>query len=254
MGQDLPVTSYALLGLLTFGDELTGYELKQRADATLRFYWVSPAMSQVYSELARLTERGLVLTRGGGDRSTTYRLSAQGRRALETWMRETEPGFSVLKHPVALRLLLGHVVDPATTIAMLEAHVEALDAERAALVAGARRPARRATRPGSASGTPLSSRTGAWTTSTTSAVSSRPHHTTAGGGGRVTRAIWLVVVGIVSVQVGAAFAKDLFGTISPTAIVWLRLVTSALVLTAIARPRLRGRSRGDWLGRRSASA
>ena len=29
MSQDLPVTSYALLGLLTFGDELTGYELKQ---------------------------------------------------------------------------------------------------------------------------------------------------------------------------------------------------------------------------------
>lgn len=134
MGQDLPVTSYALLGLLTFGDELTGYELKQRADATLRFYWVSPAMSQVYSELARLTERGLVLTRGGGERSTTYRLSAKGRRALETWMRESEPGFSVLKHPVALRLLLGHVVDPPTTIAMLEAHVEALDTERAALV------------------------------------------------------------------------------------------------------------------------
>jgi inner membrane transporter RhtA len=63
----------------------------------------------------------------------------------------------------------------------------------------------------------------------------------------VTRAIWLVVVGIVSVQVGAAFAKDLFGTVAPTAIVWLRLVTSALVLTAVARPRLRGRSRGDWL-------
>jgi inner membrane transporter RhtA len=63
----------------------------------------------------------------------------------------------------------------------------------------------------------------------------------------VTRAIWLVVVGIISVQVGAAFAKDLFGTISPTAIVWLRLVTSALVLTAIARPRLKARSREDWM-------
>lgn len=145
MGQDLPVTSYALLGLLTFGDELTGYELKQRADATLRFYWVSPAMSQVYSELARLTEHGLVLTRSrpSSDQrrssgvettgTTTYRISAKGRRALETWMRETEPGFSVLKHPVALRLLLGHVVDPRATIAMLEAHVEALDTEREAL-------------------------------------------------------------------------------------------------------------------------
>jgi inner membrane transporter RhtA len=63
----------------------------------------------------------------------------------------------------------------------------------------------------------------------------------------VTRAVWLVIVGIISVQVGAAFAKDLFGTVSPTAMVWLRLVTSALILAAIARPRLRGRTRQDWL-------
>lgn len=59
--------------------------------------------------------------------------------------------------------------------------------------------------------------------------------------------MWLVVIGIVSVQIGAAAAKGLFGEISPTAMVWLRLVTSALVLTAIARPRLRGRSAHDWL-------
>ncbi len=60
MSQDLPVTAYALLGLLTFGDELTGYELKQRADNTLRFYWVAPAMSQIYTELTRLTEHEYV--------------------------------------------------------------------------------------------------------------------------------------------------------------------------------------------------
>lgn len=56
-----------------------------------------------------------------------------------------------------------------------------------------------------------------------------------------------MVVGIVSVQLGAAVAKDLFGTISPTAMVWLRLVTSAVVLSLLARPVLRGRSRHDWL-------
>ena len=56
MSQDIPVTGYAILGLLTFGDELTGYEIKQRADMTLRFYWVSPAMSQIYTELRRLTD------------------------------------------------------------------------------------------------------------------------------------------------------------------------------------------------------
>lgn len=63
----------------------------------------------------------------------------------------------------------------------------------------------------------------------------------------MTRAIWLVVIGIVSVQAGAAIAKDLFGTISPTSMVFLRLVTSTLVLLAIARPSWRGRSRLDWL-------
>lgn len=63
----------------------------------------------------------------------------------------------------------------------------------------------------------------------------------------MTRAVWLVVIGIISVQAGAAIAKDLFGTISPTSMVFLRLVTSTLVLLAVARPSVRGRSRTDWL-------
>ena len=59
--------------------------------------------------------------------------------------------------------------------------------------------------------------------------------------------VGLVLIGILSVQLGAAIAKGLFGEISPTAMVWLRLVTSALVLAAVARPRFTGRSRHDWL-------
>jgi inner membrane transporter RhtA len=67
---------------------------------------------------------------------------------------------------------------------------------------------------------------------------------------RVTRRqvspVWLVLMGIASVQLGAAVAKDLFGRIDPTAMVWLRLAFSALVLVTFARPRLRGRSQQDW--------
>ena len=59
--------------------------------------------------------------------------------------------------------------------------------------------------------------------------------------------VGLVLVGILSVQLGAAIAKGLFGEISPTAMVWLRLVTSSLVLAAITRPRFTGRTRHDWL-------
>lgn len=57
----------------------------------------------------------------------------------------------------------------------------------------------------------------------------------------------LVIAGIISLQVGAAVAKGLFPILAPTAMVWLRLLTSAVVLMILGRPRLRGRSRVDLL-------
>jgi inner membrane transporter RhtA len=60
-------------------------------------------------------------------------------------------------------------------------------------------------------------------------------------------AVWLVIGGIASVQCGAAIAKDLFDLIPPTAMVWLRLLTSALIFLIAVRPRLAARTRTDWL-------
>ena len=135
--QDLPVTSFALLGLLALGGPeatgLSGYELKQRADNTMRFYWTAPAMSQVYSELARLTELGLVFAGAGPDRrSTTYTISPDGRAALRGWL-EQPAGFPVFKHPVALRLMIGNLADPAATRSMLEQYLGELGEQRADL-------------------------------------------------------------------------------------------------------------------------
>jgi inner membrane transporter RhtA len=61
-----------------------------------------------------------------------------------------------------------------------------------------------------------------------------------------TSPIWLVLIGILSVQWGAGIAKTLFDEADPTAIVWLRLATSAVVMALVARPVLRGHSRADW--------
>jgi inner membrane transporter RhtA len=60
-------------------------------------------------------------------------------------------------------------------------------------------------------------------------------------------AVWLVLSGIISVQVGAAIAKDLFDLVPPTAMVWLRLITSAVILLLVARPRWIGHTGRDWL-------
>jgi DNA-binding PadR family transcriptional regulator len=142
-GGEPSTTSYALLGLLAFdaGTEsigLTGYELKQRADNTLRFYWVSPAMSQVYSELTKLADLGYVdvqAKRSGWRVTRHYRITAAGREALETWLAERPPEFPILKHSVALRLLMGHLADETAMRRMLETYAHDLDERRRELAA-----------------------------------------------------------------------------------------------------------------------
>lgn len=57
----------------------------------------------------------------------------------------------------------------------------------------------------------------------------------------------MVLVGVLSVQAGAGLAKNLFAVLPPSAVVWLRLLTSAALLLVLARPAIRGRSRTDWL-------
>ena len=64
---------------------------------------------------------------------------------------------------------------------------------------------------------------------------------------RLVHPVVLVLIGIASVQIGATFAKSLFDEVTPTAMVWLRLSLSALILLAITRPRIRGLARRDWL-------
>lgn len=56
----------------------------------------------------------------------------------------------------------------------------------------------------------------------------------------------LVLVGLACQEVGASFAVMLFPQTGPLGIVMLRLVFSALVLLAIARPRLRGHGSSAW--------
>jgi DNA-binding PadR family transcriptional regulator len=136
----LTTTSFALLGLLAWNDDdpdgLTGYELKRRADNTLRFYWVSPAMSQIYTELRRLEDAGAVAASDDhGERRTTrrYRITSTGRVSLRDWLRQPVADFPVLKHPIALRLLMGHLMSADQVAAMLAGYVDALADRRGEL-------------------------------------------------------------------------------------------------------------------------
>ncbi|GAA2784498.1 EamA family transporter [Nonomuraea dietziae] len=56
----------------------------------------------------------------------------------------------------------------------------------------------------------------------------------------------LVLLAIFSVQLGAGFAKELFTVLPPSAVVFLRIAASALILGAVSRPKLRGLAWRDW--------
>ncbi|MCR4514544.1 PadR family transcriptional regulator [Aeromicrobium sp. 50.2.37] len=141
---NLSMTSYAILGLLAFDGEsetngLTGYELKQRADRTLRFYWTSPAMSQIYTELDKLLQSELVhaVEHTEGRRTTRrFKISDEGRTQVERWLSApVDDPFPVLKHPVALRLLMGRLTSTEHVQEMLDDYLERLAVQRKELEA-----------------------------------------------------------------------------------------------------------------------
>lgn len=70
---------------------------------------------------------------------------------------------------------------------------------------------------------------------------------TATGRGGGSTAVLLVVAGLACQEVGASLAVLLFPEVGPLGMVMLRLVFSALILLAIARPSLRGHSRAGWI-------
>jgi PadR family transcriptional regulator AphA len=66
----------------------SGYEIKRLVDHSTRFFWAA-SYGQIYPELRRLEERGLIQGASeprGGRRRRVYRLKPAGRRALRDWL------------------------------------------------------------------------------------------------------------------------------------------------------------------------
>ena len=52
----LAATSWTLLGMLSYEEELSGYDIKKWIDWSVGFYYWSPSYSQIYTELKKLVE------------------------------------------------------------------------------------------------------------------------------------------------------------------------------------------------------
>jgi len=126
----LAPTSWALLGMLSYEWELSGYDIRKWIQWSMRFYYGSPAFSQIYSELKKLEKLGLVASRvddAGARNRRLYRITEPGLAAATRWARETPIEPPSLKHPAILRVSLGHLSDPVALKEMLQEHVAYVD-------------------------------------------------------------------------------------------------------------------------------
>ncbi|RZT88972.1 PadR family transcriptional regulator [Pseudonocardia sediminis] len=125
---------HALLGLLA-EKPASGYELTQVFEASLqRFAWHA-RHSQIYPELNKLADEGLVTVVGSGARNRrTYGLTDDGRAELHRWLL-SPPGAPSVRNESVLRMFLLTALPPDDAKAMLErfrsegAHVEKVLAE-----------------------------------------------------------------------------------------------------------------------------
>jgi len=80
--------SFLVLGMLRLG-ATSGYAVKKAADAATSSIW-PVSLAQVYPELARLEEHGLVIRHDdpqGARARSSYELTKEGEEALLAWLR-----------------------------------------------------------------------------------------------------------------------------------------------------------------------
>jgi DNA-binding PadR family transcriptional regulator len=110
---ELSATAKVILGMLAARPR-SGYEIKQLVDSSARFFWAA-SYGQIYPELKRLEKAGLI--RGddsstGARQRTTFRLTAEGKRAAREWMAQP-PEVLEARDEGLLKLFFAGSIEPA---------------------------------------------------------------------------------------------------------------------------------------------
>ncbi len=132
---------HALLGLID-AEPSSGYDLTRRFARGIGNYAWSAKHSQIYPELKKLTDEGLIeVTEVGARGRKTYAICAAGRGELRRWLL-SEPSGAGARNEFVLRLFLLSSLEREEAAAILagtqrfaEAQIELLESEFAASVA-----------------------------------------------------------------------------------------------------------------------
>jgi DNA-binding PadR family transcriptional regulator len=119
---ELGPTAYVILGILGRGPH-SGYDIKQLADLSTRHFWAT-SYGQIYPELKRLTESGLIkaedASRGTRQR-TLYHLTAKGKQTLHAWAANPASLSLEIRDEMLLKLFFADAMSRKETITHLGA-------------------------------------------------------------------------------------------------------------------------------------
>jgi PadR family transcriptional regulator, regulatory protein AphA len=124
----LPVTTWAILGMLTFGSK-SGYDLSKMVEQSIGHFF-SPAKSQIYSELRRLVSLGFAdvehVNQTVRPNKRLYSITAEGRRELREWLETSEVEPDSIRSPFLLKMFFGALVSREVLIGQVkQAHEQA---------------------------------------------------------------------------------------------------------------------------------
>jgi len=133
--EQLTTTEAAVLALLAIEGEHSGYDLMKFVTQAIGHVW-APARSGLYAALPRLVSMGLarsrVVAQSTRPDKQLYRISKDGRAALDDWLETVEPG---ARETFYLKLFVGGLTTPE----VLLRHVEQFRADTQARLDGYRR-------------------------------------------------------------------------------------------------------------------
>ncbi|MEU1386801.1 MULTISPECIES: PadR family transcriptional regulator [unclassified Nonomuraea] len=113
---------HAVLGLLAEGPA-SGYDLLKTFDVSLSNVWPA-TQSQLYAELGKLADAGLVSVAAEGPRGRKeYAITQEGRAELRRWITDVEP-VRVGRSDMLLRVFFLGQVDPEQARAYLRRQAE----------------------------------------------------------------------------------------------------------------------------------
>mgnify|MGYP000004884530 CR=1 FL=1 len=114
--------TYGILGFLSYGS-MTGYDLAKAFSCSVNFFW-NAQTSQIYRELGKLEEEGLVASelvlQTQRPNKKLYAITDEGKRRFRAWLSSREGMAQPMKNAFLMKVFFSGFEAPQESIRLLQ--------------------------------------------------------------------------------------------------------------------------------------